>query len=229
MVIERWNRAHNEHDIDTLASLYAPMVLFYDKSLSNADCANKKRVAFAKAPDYAQSTRDAKLEPAEAGRTFVRLVKTSTTKGTSKDHSAILIIDASGRIVEESDDLPDDWCFGKDDVPSLQAAGNDRVVAPFRMSSNDAMSKARRSKHLQSLPKPVGDMRNLTCARRCAIQTPECGFSFVLHDMDPHSAEDPTLTVSSWMGTAYVEPVTKTLWWEDDAADGASIWHSEQL
>jgi ketosteroid isomerase-like protein len=226
MVIERWNSAHNAHDVDALASLYAPTVSFYGTSVSNAECANKKRLAFTATPDYTQSTRDAKLEPAEAGRTFVRLVKTSKTKGKSKDYAAILIIDASNKIVEESDDLSEGWCFGKDE---LQATGNDRVVAPFRMSSNDAMMKARSSKYFASLSKPVGDIRNLTCARRCALQTHECGFAFVLHDMEPHSMDDPTLTVSSWLGSVEVEPVTKTLWWQDFAADGASTWRSEQL
>jgi ketosteroid isomerase-like protein len=113
MVIERWNRAHREHDVETLASLYAPTVSFYGTSLSRADCANKKRLAFKATPDYTQSTRDAKLEPAEAGRTFVRLVKASTTKGQSKDYPSILVVDASGHIVEESDDLPEDWCINK--------------------------------------------------------------------------------------------------------------------
>jgi hypothetical protein len=226
-VIEQWNRLHNDHDSDRLASLYAPRVTFYGASLSRDDCAKKKRLAFAATPDYAQSTRDATLEPAEAGRTFVRLVKTSTTKGKSTDYSTILVIDANGDIVEESDDLPGDWCIDRTET-MLYPIGNDRVVAPFRMSASDAMRKARLSKHLQSLSKTVGDMA-VACARRCAIQTHACGFSFTLHDMDRHGADDPTLTVSSWMGTVEVEPVTKTLWWEDHASDGASVWHSEPL
>jgi hypothetical protein len=92
------------------------------------------------------------------------------------------------------------------------------------------MVKARSSKHFQSFSKTVGDM-GVTCARRCATQTHECGFSFILHDMERHGIDDddPTLTVSSWMGVVEVEPVTKTLWWEDFAADGASTWRSEQL
>jgi ketosteroid isomerase-like protein len=228
VVIEEWNRLHNEHDAEKLASLYAPKVLFYGASLSRADCANKKRVAFAATPDYAQSTRDAKLESAEAGRTFVRLVKTSTTKGKSTNYPTILVIDANGNIMEESDDLPDDWCIDSKVERTLYPVGNDRVVAPFRMSANDAMIRARSSKHFQSLSKPVGDM-SVACARRCAIQTHECGFSFTLHDMDRHGVDDPTLTVSSWMGVVEVDPVTKTLWWEDYAADGASTWRSEQL
>ena len=227
MVIERWNRAHSEHDVETLASLYAPTVLFYGTSLSRADCASKKRLAFGATPDYTQSTRDVKLEPAESGRTFVRLVKASTTKGQSKDYPSILVVDASGHIVEESDDLPDDWCINKT-AGMFHPTGNDRVVAPFGMSANEAEIKARRSKHVQGLSKTVGDI-GVSCAQRCAIQRHECGFSFALHDMEPHSVGDPTLTVSSWMGTVEVDPVTKTLWWEDDAADGASIWHSEQL
>jgi hypothetical protein len=227
-VIERWNRAHTEHDVETLALLYAPTVLFYGASLSRADCVKKKRLAFQATPDYTQSTRDAKFEPAEAGRTFVRLVKTSTTKGKSKDHPAILVIEASGHVVEESDDLPSDWCIDKSEPGMIHPLGNDRVVAPFRMSANDAMTRARSSKYLQSLYRPVGDM-GVECAQRCAIQTHECGFSLTLHDMEPHSFDDPALTVSSWMGRVDVEPVTKTLWWEDDTADGGSVWRSEQL
>jgi hypothetical protein len=227
-VVERWNRAHSEHEAETLASLYAPTVLFYGRSLSRADCASKKRLALKATPDYTQLTRDAKFEPAGAGRTFVRLVKTSTTNGKSTDYPTILVIETSGHIVEESDDLASDWCIDNSVVGVLYPLGNDRVIAPFRMSANGAMARARSSAHFRSLSRLVGDM-SVSCAQRCAIQTYECGFSFILHDMDPHSAEDPALTVSSWMGTVYVEPVTKTLWWEDSAADGASVWHSEQL
>jgi hypothetical protein len=226
-VIEQWNRAHNEHDADKLAALYAPKVLFYGATLSKADCAKKKGLAFAATPDYVQSTRDAKPEPAEAGRTFVRLVKTSTSKGKSKDYPAILVVDASGHITEESDDLPEDWCIDEQ-AGMIFPMGNDRVIAPFRMSAIGAIIKARSSAYFSRLPNPVGDIA-VTCAHRCAIQAHDCGFSFRLHDMNRHSADDPTLTVSSLLGVVEVEPVTKTLWWEDFAADGASVWHSEQL
>jgi hypothetical protein len=63
-VVERWNRAHSEHDVETLASLYAPTVLFYGTSLSRADCTFKKQLALKATPDYTQLTRDAKFEPA---------------------------------------------------------------------------------------------------------------------------------------------------------------------
>ena len=226
-VIEQWNRAHNEHDADKLAALYAPKVLFYGATLSKADCAKKKGQAFAATPDYAQSPRDAKPAPAEAGRTFVRLVKSSTSKGKSKDYPTILVVDASGHIAEESDDLPEDWCLGERDG-MVYAPGNDRVIAPFRMSAIGAIIKARSSAYFSRLPTPVGDIA-VSCAHRCAIQAHDCGFSLTLHDMNPHSVDDPTLTVSSWLGVVEVEPVTKTLWWEDFAADGGSVWHSEQL
>ncbi len=228
VAIERWNRAHNDHDVAALASLYAPTVSFYGNVLSGADCTSKKRLAFAQTPDYAQSIRDVKLEPADAGQTFVRLVKTSTTNGKSRDYPAIVMVDASGKITEESDDLAEDWCIDKTGPPSVHPVPNDRVVAPFRLSALDAIVRARSSKHFAHFSKPVGDI-DVECAKRCAVQTQECGFVLTLHDMDPHSMDDPTLTVSNWMGVAYVEPVTKTLWWEDLALDGASMWPSERL
>jgi hypothetical protein len=227
-VIERWNRAHNDHDLAALASLYAPTVSFYGNVLSGADCTSKKRLAFAQTPDYTQSLRDVKLEPADAGRTFVRLVKTSTANGKSKDYPGIVMLDASGKITEESDDLADDWCIDKTGPPAVHPVLNDRVVAPFRISALDAIVRARSSKHFGHFSKPVGDI-DVECAKRCALQTQACGFALTLHDMDPHGMDDPTLTVSSWLGVVYVEPVTKTLWWEDFAVDGASLWQSERL
>ncbi len=225
-VVERWNHAHNAHDLGDLASLYAPKVLFYGTELTKAACVEKKRRAFATAPDYTQLIRDATFEPAEEGRTFVHLVKTSTTQGKSTPYPSILVVDAGGAIVEESDDLPEDWCIDKKTQGlTLDAQGNDRVVAPFRMSANEALLKARFSKHIQGFHELVGDMRNLTCARRCAIQTPECGFSVRLHDMEEHDQESP----SSLMGTVNIEPVTRTLWWEERSPDGGSGWVSEQL
>ena len=225
-VVERWNGAHNAHDLEILASLYAPKVLFYGTELTKAACVEKKRRAFAAAPDYTQVIRDVTFEPAEKGKTFVRLVKTSTTQGKSIPYPAIVVIDASGAIVEESDDLPEDWCIDKK-IPglTLDAQGNDRVVAPFRMSANEALKKAFLSKHVQGLRDFGGDMRNLTCARRCAIQTPECGFSVSLHDMKEHDQDSP----SSLMGTVNIEPVTRTLRWEERSPDGGSVWVSEQL
>jgi hypothetical protein len=225
-VVERWNGAHNAHDLEILASLYAPKVVFYGTELTKAACVEKKRRAFATSPDYTQSIRDATFEPAEGGKTFVRLVKTSTTQGKSSNYPAIIVVDASGAIVEESDDLPEDWCLDKKTQGlALDAQGNDRVVAPFRMSANEALSKTRSSKHVQGFKELVGDMRNLTCARRCAVQTRECGFSVSLHDMNEHDQGSP----SSLMGTVSIDPVTRTLWWEELSPDGGSVWVSEQL
>lgn len=225
-IVERWDHALNTHDLQDLASLYATNVLFYGTELPRAACVERKRRAFAATPDYEQSIRNVSIEAGKAGSSFVRLVKTSTTQGKSSDYPAILVIDASGAIVEESDDLPEDWCIDKKKQGlSLQAEGNERVVAPFRMSASEAMYKTRFSKHVQGLPELVGDMRDLTCARRCPVQTRECGFSVSLHDMKQHDQETP----SSLMETVNIEPVTRTLWWEEHLPDGGSVWVSEQL
>jgi len=226
-VIAAWNQAHNAHDADALAALYAPEVFFYGATLPGVDCARKKRAAFTATPDYAQSIRDAKFEPADAGATFVRLVKTGITKGASKAYPSILVIDASGKIAEEGDDLPEDWCIDTSGPPSVTPLLTDRVALPFRLSAQGAVQRARGSKHLRSLSRPVGDIV-LTCARRCAVQTPECGYSLTLHDMDRHG-DEPGLTVSSWMGQVYVEPVTRALWWEESGPDGGTVWRSESL
>lgn len=57
------------------------------------------------------------------------------------------------------------------------------------------------------------------------LEGPACGFSVQLHDMKEHSQESP----SSLMGTVNIEPVTRTLWWEERSPDGGSVWVSEQL
>jgi hypothetical protein len=225
-VLERWNAAHNAHDLRILESLYAPKVLFYGSDLPKAACVEKKRRAFDAAPDYSQAIRSVTFEPAERGQTFVRLVKTSTAHGNSIAYPSIIVIDASGAIVEENDDLPEDWCIDKKTQDlTLDAQGNDRLVAPFRMSASEALRKTFLSKHVQSIRDFDGDMRHLTCARRCAIQTHECGFSVSLHDTKDHDQDSP----SSLTGTVNIEPVTRTLWWEERSTDGGSVWVSEQL
>lgn len=151
----------------------------------------------------------------------------SVSAGGDASASSV-VLDASGRITEESSDLADDWCIDKTAPPAMHRVANDRVVAPFRISALDAIVRARSSKHFGHFSKPVGDI-DVECAKRCAVQTRECGFVLTLHDMDPHGMDDPTLTVSSWLGVVYVEPVTRTLWWGDFALDGASIWQSERL
>jgi hypothetical protein len=155
----------------------------------------------------------------------VRFVKTSKRAGKAQEFSAFLVIDPTGAIVEEADDLPEDWCLGHAAEGSLQAEGNDRVVAPFRMSANEAILKTRFSRHAKQLPALVGDIRGLRCARRCLAQTHECGFSVALHDMAPHDQDHP----SSLLGTVDVEPVSRTLWWEERLPDGGTAWLSEQL
>jgi hypothetical protein len=103
----RWNDAHNAHDANALAGLYAAHVSFYGTELTNARCVSTKRAAFKAQSDYAQTVRDIDVKPGGEGATIVRFVKTSTSHGKSTDYPSYLILQQDLHIAEESDDVTD--------------------------------------------------------------------------------------------------------------------------
>jgi hypothetical protein len=147
-VVTRWNAAQNRHDAGALAALYATNVTFYGADLTNAECVERKRVALAAAPDYAQTLSDLELAGADQNDgVFVRFTKTTATQGRSKSFFGYVYV-IGGHIVAEGDRNPEaseiatryTYCYGAGQEP------NDLRVGIFKVSSLEAVLTVRYSK-----------------------------------------------------------------------------------
>jgi hypothetical protein len=115
-----------------------------------------------------------------------------------------------------------DWCFD----PVTHSA-SDRVVPPFTMSAAHAVGAALGSKHMEIVRKRVPevaiDSMGFQCARVCPVPDRSCGFHF-------RSSDLKTKSPSSLVEWLYLDPMTKTLWWEERSLpDGGVIWGSERV
>jgi hypothetical protein len=173
-IVTRWNDAHNHHDADALAALYAPTMSFYDVDLSNGDAVKRKRDALAVASDYTQSLSDIAPAPTDENNgVFVRFKKTTTHKGGSKSFPGYLYV-IGGHIVAEGDRDPDAWgtrytyCYGAGDHGP---APNDVRPGVFTVSALEAVLAVRFSKafaDLQSKSRARIELEVRDCAHGCA-------------------------------------------------------------
>jgi hypothetical protein len=173
-VVTRWNEAHNHHDADALAALYAPTVSFYEADISNSDAVKRKRGALAAAPDYTQSLSE--IEPSqvdENGGVFVRFKKTTASKGSSKAFPGYLYV-MGGHIVAEGDRDPEGWgtrytyCYGPGDSGPK---ANDTRVGVFKVSAVESLLAVRYSKlfaDLQASSRGRIGLEIRDCAHGCA-------------------------------------------------------------
>ncbi len=236
-VLDAWNDAHARHDADALERLYAPQVLFYGTATTAADAAAKKRAAFATSPGYTQAVEKPVFEKTADGKeTWARFDKVTKDRGAKRTYPMLMRFDASGRIIEESDDVTRDeqWCIAG---TGGEMAPSERVVPPFRISAAGAEQAAMASRHLQKLRKTTpgvivgshGLAFGFGCAKRCAVRADdddplgnECDFRFRVDDGDAHTQSN----LVEWLD---VDPMTKTLHWEVFDGDGGSHWESEVL
>ncbi len=174
--VTRWNDAHNRHDADALAAVYAPTVDFYGADLSNAEAVKRKRDALAAAPDYAQSVTEMSLAPVdENGGVFARFKKTTTSAARSKSFFGYLYV-IGGRVVAEGDRDPKGeeiatrytYCYGmKDDA----LEPNDVRVGVFEVSALEAVLAVRHSRAFAELRSGSRSPTRLLvrdCAHGCA-------------------------------------------------------------
>lgn len=224
-VVNAWNDAHTKHDAKALASLYAPNVTFYGRTLTNAQCVAAKKAAFAKSPDYAQSIRDVVV--AEAG--VVTFTKTSTSGGKSTDYPAVLVV-TNGLVSAETDKVTEANLVAQTAEKGKWCEKGDAIIAPYRISANEAQERVRRSKYFletQSWNNPRLGADEVVCPTKCDRDAFQCGYSIALvaygHETsDPLSM--PTRNLLEWL---YVDAVDATLWYEQ-GSDGK--WqHSERL
>jgi hypothetical protein len=232
-----WNQAHNAHDAAALEKLYAAKVLFYGAEMTGARAAAQKRAAFAASPSYAQAILKTTFEKTpDGGETWARFDKVDRTK--KKTFPMLVRFDASGHVVEESDDVTRDenWCFVGE---AGEKGPSDVVLAPFRLSAQSAVAAAMASRHFRALQKDhpgalVGSHGltfGFTCAKRCAAPKrptmlpgdgDDCNFSFRVDDVN-------AVTESNLLDWLEVDPITKTLYWEDFGGDAGGRIESEAL
>ncbi len=229
-----WNSAHVQHDAKALEGLYAPRVDFYGTSLSGRQCAERKKAAFAKAPDYDQSIRDVRVEVADAGAgAIVSFTKTSTTKGKSTDYPAILVI-VGDAITAETDKISeanlaaqrrpkDMWCVEDGAYPP-----NDRVIAPYKISASQAYQRARRSPRFKQLEVDSHgdflDFGQVWCPTDCVHGTSyddaTCGYKMRLEnhsELQRRANESEGFSILvEWV---YVDAVDGTMVWQGGAKE----------
>ncbi len=149
-LVGRWNSAHDRHDANALAQLYAPTVNFYDSDLPNAEVVKRKRDALAAASDYTQTLSEVEASPVDAnGGVFVRFKKATTSRGHAKSYFGFLYV-IGGRIVAEGDRDPLGaevttryiYCY---DTPSGLKI-NDVRVGVFKVSALEALLAIQHSK-----------------------------------------------------------------------------------
>lgn len=168
-IVERWNAAHDAHDADALAALYAPTLLFYDTELAGADAVTRKRAALAAAPDYRQTLSDVTFATVDGnGGTFVRFTKTTMTKGARKSFPGYLYV-IEGRILAEGDRVVTSdvgtyhtYCYGG---PS--GTPNDVRAGSIATSGLEAMLAVRFSKAFLALASPRPKLELRDCAHGC--------------------------------------------------------------
>lgn len=228
-VVNAWNEAHTKHDAKALASLYAPHVAFYGRTLTSAQCVAAKKRAFAKSPDYAQSIRD--VVATEAG--VVTFTKTSTSGGKSTDYPAVLVV-TRGLVSVETDKITEANLAAQtaEAEKAKWCEKGDAVIPPYRISANEAQERVRRSKYfsdtyLQELNPWTPELDEVVCPTKCDRAAFACGFSIGVMAHGHETADPlsmPTVSLLEWL---YVDAVDATLWY-DQSADGK--WeHSEKL
>jgi hypothetical protein len=173
-VVARWNDAHNRHDADALAALYAPTVSFYGADLGSAACVERKRAALAAARDYEQTLSALETSAPDGNDgVFVRFEKTTRSGGRAKTFAGYLYV-VGGRIVAEGDRNPDGfgtrytYCYG---AGANGPDPNDARVGVFKVSALEAVVAVRWSKafaDLQAKSRARLEVSIRDCAHSCA-------------------------------------------------------------
>lgn len=154
-LVARWNAAHDRHDADALARLYAASVDFYDAELANAEVVKRKRDALTAAPDYTQKLSEIESAPVDGnGGVFVRFKKTTTSHGRAKSYFGFLYV-IGGRIVAEGDrdpvgtEISTRYVYCYDSPSGLKI--NDVRVGVFKVSALEALLAIEHSKAFADL------------------------------------------------------------------------------
>ena len=108
-LVEAWNTAHNENNIEALATLYADNVNYYQSEETKNACLQSKLSLFEKYPSFEQLIAELELMQNEDAYTAT-FNKVVTIKDDTKIYPSYLILEAfddGWRITAESDSVTD--------------------------------------------------------------------------------------------------------------------------
>ncbi|WP_454989671.1 hypothetical protein [Capnocytophaga sputigena] len=115
-LVEQWNKAHNNKNIEQFRNLYAKEVLFYTELTNNSSCIEKKIQLFKRNPDFYQLLNGSiEVEELEDGTIKCSFVKSVTLKNKTNDYPSYLVFEKDNdewHIVTEGD-LTTDKNIGK--------------------------------------------------------------------------------------------------------------------
>ena len=110
-LVEQWNEAHNDKNIEKFGNLYAKEVLFYTELTSNPSCIEKKIQLFKRNPDfYQQLNGNIEVEEQEDGTIKCSFIKSVTLKNKTNDYPSYLVLKKDNdewHIVTEGDLITD--------------------------------------------------------------------------------------------------------------------------
>ncbi len=119
-VINKWNKANSEKDINTLSKLYTDNVNYYGLNYSKEQCLNDKSSFFNKYTDFYQTLiGQIKIETITDSNQKASFLKRVTIKNIPKDYPSYLILlkkDSSWLIEKESDSITDGNLSKKDSL-----------------------------------------------------------------------------------------------------------------
>ena len=110
MILQGWNQANNEKDLDSLSRLYASKITYYGSKFSRSKCLKDKKRLFKKYPYFTQSILNVQtlsLSPRIHKVTFDKFVRIKPNEQEKMYPSYLIISTANSfpSIIEEGDQI----------------------------------------------------------------------------------------------------------------------------
>jgi hypothetical protein len=107
-LLENWNKAINQQDLDALSNLYASEITYYTKKISRKQLLSKKEKHFSKSPNYHQTTSNIDIEYSEDKANIIRCSFQKSFNRNGKQDTVFSLIEFDSRqepflIIKESD------------------------------------------------------------------------------------------------------------------------------
>lgn len=111
-VLNRWNDAHNKHDINLFTGLYSGVTKYYGENLTESDILASKENLFAKYPDFSQYVDNVRVSPINMVMVHIYFDKhvTASKGGKERSYPSYLVIlydSFTSKITTESDEITD--------------------------------------------------------------------------------------------------------------------------
>lgn len=107
-LLDNWNKAINQQNLEALSKLYASQITYYTKSLSKEQLLNKKEKHFVKSPNYQQTIEEVEIEYSEDEANIIRCYFSKSFDRNGKRDTVFSLIEFNSRqepflIIKESD------------------------------------------------------------------------------------------------------------------------------